>query len=87
MNFRVDEPGAHAVHTSLEATQGSWPNSHVPRFSSQNKLFVCSLLVYLLELHGVLERVGRTISSKDTVAPEVHSLKYVSLHQAQHIIA
>lgn len=39
-NPRVGEPGAHAIHTSLEATQGSWPDSHVPLFSCQNKLFV-----------------------------------------------
>lgn len=40
MNPRAGESGTHAVHTSLEATQGSWPNSHVHSFHAKINPFV-----------------------------------------------
>lgn len=44
------------------------PKSHVPLFSSQNKLFVLLLVAYFLELYGILGRIRGTVSLKDTVA-------------------
>lgn len=55
MNPRAGESGTHAVHTSLEATQGSWPNSHVPLFSCQNKPF-CLIFVSLFP--GIIWSLG-----------------------------